>query len=215
MLNKKRGWLSTLINGIPSGILLCIGCAVSMSAETKIIGAFLFSLGLFIIIQFGLGLFTGKAGYIATNPPSYVGEVALTILGNMIGTACGGTLLHITRFGNVFADKAAEIMLVKMNDNPLSMFVLAIFCGILMYSAVEGSKRASNKGDYIDALFAAVFPVVVFIICGFNHCIADMSYFFISGCANAHLAPLYFCMAILGNALGCNVIPLFKKAIDR
>ncbi|MDO5398024.1 MAG: formate/nitrite transporter family protein [bacterium] len=209
--NSKNQFISNIINAVPSGILLCIGCAVSMSVESKALGAFLFSLGLFLIIRFKLGLYTGKAGYISTNPPSYLIEVGLTIIGNIIGTALGGTLLYFTRFGVSFSEKASAVMASKMSDSPVSMFILAVFCGILMYSAVEGSKRASQNRDFISGLFAVVMPVMVFILCGFNHCVADMSYFFISGCHNPESAPLYFTAVILGNALGCNLIPLFAR----
>lgn len=213
MNNNKNQCISYIVNAIPSGILLCIGCAVAMSVESKIIGAFLFSLGLFLIIRFGFGLYTGKAGYIATKPPLYLLEVIFTLIGNTIGTALGGTLLYFTRFGASLSEKASAIMDAKMIDNPVSMFILAIFCGILMYSAVEGSKRAAQNRDYISGLFTIVIPVMVFIICGFNHCIADMGYFFISGCQGMGTAPLYFAVVILGNALGCNIIPLFEKLL--
>ena len=55
--------ISFLSDGILSGIFLCVGCCVSMSVESKPLGAFLFSLGLCAIIVFKFGLFTGKAGY--------------------------------------------------------------------------------------------------------------------------------------------------------
>ena len=38
--------ISFLSDGILSGIFLCVGCCVSMSVESKPLGAFLFSLGL-------------------------------------------------------------------------------------------------------------------------------------------------------------------------
>lgn len=213
--NSKHQYISHIINAVPSGIFLCIGCAVSLSVESKALGAFLFSLGLFLIIRFKLGLYTGKAGYIATKSPVYIIEVLLTLIGNVIGTALGGTLLYFTRFSALLSEKASVIMAAKMGDNPVSMFILAVFCGILMYSAVEGSKRASQNRDYISALFAVVMPVMVFILCGFNHCVADMSYFFISGCRGLGAVPLYFAAVILGNALGCNIIPLFAKLSSR
>lgn len=208
--HPKNQHISTIINAVPSGILFCIGCAANMSAGSKALGSFLFSLGLFIIIRFRLGLYTSKAGYITANPPSYLIEVGLTIVGNIIGTALGGTLLHFTRSGILFTEKASAVMEAKMTDNPVSMFILAVFCGILMYAAVEGSKRASQNGDHVSGLFAVIAPVMVFILCGFNHCVADMSYFFISGCHGLETAPLYFAVVILGNALGCNIIPLFS-----
>lgn len=208
MKNKN---LSYFIDGIMSGILLCVGCTVSLSVESKLAGSFLFSLGLFAIITFKLGLYTGKAGYMAMRPISYVGEVVLTLLGNIFGAAVGGGLLNLTRFGDKLSQGAAAVLEAKIYDAPLSIFVLAIFCGILMFTAVEGNKQASAKGDNVGALFVMVLPVMVFILCGFNHCIADFSYFFISRCASAVGFIKYVAIVILGNAVGCMAIPLIKK----
>ncbi|MGN1115141.1 MAG: hypothetical protein ACI4TH_01065, partial [Candidatus Ornithomonoglobus sp.] len=69
------------------------------------------------------------------------------------------------------------------------------------------------KGNHIGALFIVVLPVMVFIISGFNHCVADLAYFFISGCADAVHAPLYFLLAVTGNAAGCMLIPFLKRII--
>lgn len=207
----KKRIISYIADGVMSGVLLCIGCAVSMSVDSKPLGAFLFSLGLLAIIIFKFGLYTGKAGYMAVKPPKYILEVLLTILGNMIGTAIGGTLLNFTRFGNVFSERAAGIVDVKFSDEPLSMFVLAIFCGILMFTAVDGSARAQKNGNNIGASLFVIMPVMVFILCGFNHCVADMAYFFISRCHNIGGAFLYFAIVILGNAAGCMAIPIIKK----
>lgn len=199
------------VDGIMSGIFLCAGCAASMSAESSAFGSFLFSLGLCAIIKFGFGLYTGKAGYMAVNPPLYILEVLLTLAGNIVGTAIGGTLLRLTRFGDKFTEKAASIIDVKFADSPLSIFVLAVFCGILMFIAVDGSKRSARKGDFVSSLFFIVIPVMFFITCGFNHCVADLAYFFISGCSHAGGAAVYFLFVILGNAVGCMMIPFMKR----
>ena len=196
--------IGIVMGGVMAGFMLSIGCAVKLSVDNAVAGSFLFSLGLFAIITFGFGLFTGKARYMAVNPPSYIGEVALVLLGNFIGTAIGGTLLHITRFGAELSSAAAGVMAGKMSDGPLSMVVLAVFCGVLMFTAVDGSKRLRENKN---------FAGMVFILCGFNHSIADMGYFFISGCADAGKAPLYFVMVIIGNALGCMAIPAAEKII--
>ena len=203
--------ISFLSDGIVSGIFLCVGCCVSMSVESKPLGAFLFSLGLCAIIVFKFGLFTGKAGYMAVKPLSYVLEVVLTFIGNATGAAIGGFLLNLTRLGATLSEKAAAITATKFADSPLSIFVLAVFCGILMFTAVDGNKRATEKGDFVMSLFIVVLPVMVFILCGFNHCIADTCYFFISKCANASQAAVYFLCAVLGNAVGCMSVPMVKK----
>ena len=203
--------ISFLSDGILSGIFLCVGCCVSMSVESKPLGAFLFSLGLCAIIVFKFGLFTGKAGYMAVKPLSYVPEVVLTFIGNATGAAIRGFLLNLTRLGATLSEKATAITATKFADSPLSIFVLAVFCGILMFTAVDGNKRAAEKGDFVMSLFIVVLPVMVFILCGFNHCIADTCYFFISKCANASQAAVYFLCAVLGNAAGCMSVPMVKK----
>lgn len=203
--------ISFLFDGILAGVFLSIGCAASMSADNKALGAFLFSLGLFAIITFKLGLFTGKAGYMAVKPPSYIGEVAVTIVGNACGAAIGGTLLRLTRFAPVFTEKASYVIDAKFADNPVSIFILAVFCGIMMFTAVDGNKREKESGNHTGAVFVTVLPIMIFIMCGFNHCIADMAYFFISGCSHADGAAMYFLMAVLGNAVGCMLIPMIKK----
>lgn len=211
----KSKYISCLANGALAGIMLCIGCAVNLSSENPILGAFLFSLGLFAIIKLNFGLYTGKAGYMAVNPPSYIGEVALALAGNICGAAIGGAMLGLTRFSNGFADSAAVILSVKFADSYLSTFFLSMFCGILMFTAVEGNKRAMAAGDGTGALFAVSVPVMVFIICGFNHCIADICYFFISGCVDIAAAVPYFIFVILGNAAGCMLIPFVKRFAAR
>ena len=49
---QKNKWLSFLADGMLSGLMIGIGCVVSMSCENRYLGAFLFSLGLFCIVQF-------------------------------------------------------------------------------------------------------------------------------------------------------------------
>lgn len=207
----KNKYVSFSTDSIMSGILLCIGCAVYLSAPNALSGSFMFSLGLFAIITFKLGLYTGKAGYMAMRPASYIIEVAFTLLGNALGTCIGGFLLNLTKLGDKIAPKAAAVIEGKVLDNPASIFVLGIFCGILMFTAVEGNRRVGEKGDFIGSLFVMVLPVMVFIICGFNHCVADFAYFFVGRCAHASAFLPYIILVILGNAVGCMFIPIIKK----
>lgn len=208
---KENKVLSVLASSTAGGFFISLGCCVNLSAGSKPLGAFLFSLGLFMIITFGFGLYTGKAGYMALKPPSYIIEVVLTLVGNAFGALVFGALLWFTRPYPELSQAAARVTSVKFGDFPTGAFALAVFCGVLMFAAVDGNRRLSEKGNFVGALFAVVMPVIAFILCGFNHCIADMGYFFISGCANFQKAGLYFLAVIPGNALGCMLIPLIKK----
>lgn len=89
---NKNKWISFLADGILSGLMLGIGGMVSLSSENRFLGAFLFSLGLFCIVQFKYGLFTGKVGYIVNRDLPYVAETAVTLVGNALGTLIAALL---------------------------------------------------------------------------------------------------------------------------
>lgn len=216
---KVNKWLSYIIDGILSGITLGVGGMVSFSSDNRYVGAFLFSLGLFTIVQFRYGLFTGKVGYIVNREPAYILEVLVTLISNAVGTFISAILLRQTRFfttvvsgmEQTIEERVSAAVDGKIHDDPLSIFVLAAFCGMLMFTAVEVNRQCRAKGNFVGALFGVVFPVVVFIICGFNHCIADMFYYFFCGCPDVPDAILYFVLAVLGNAAGGMFIPAMKK----
>ena len=91
----------------------------------------------------------------------------------------------------------------KLNDDYISLFLLGIFCGFLMYASVEGYKTVKNPL----ILFAGV---SAFILCGFEHCIANMFYFSMAGMWSAK-AFLCILVITLGNSIGGMLIPLGKK----
>lgn len=215
----KNRWLSFIIDGILSGFTLGVGGMVSLSSDNRYIGAFLFALGLFTIVQFKYGLYTGKVGYIVNREPAYILEVLVTLVSNAAGTLIAAVLLRQTRFFTAtvagmdvtIEERVTATINGKINDNPLSIFILAVFCGMLMFIAVEANRQCRAKGNFAGALFGVVFPVVVFIICGFNHCVADMFYYFFCGCPDVPKALVYFVFAITGNAAGGMLIPALKK----
>lgn len=220
MEKKKNKWLSFFVDGLLSGLMIGIGGIVSLSCENRYIGAFLFSLGLFCIIHLQCGLYTGKVGYILDRDRAYLGETFFTLLANAVGAGLTAGLVHLTRFARDVSvngmdvslmDRAQAAMEAKLSDSPLSSFVLAFFCGVMMFSAVEGCRRCTEKKNHVAGLFVVVMPIMVFIQAGFNHCVADMFYYFLAGCPNPIRALLYFPMAIAGNAFGGICIPFLKR----
>ncbi len=216
----KNKWLSFLCDGILAGIMIGVGGIVNLSCDNRYLGAFLFSLGLFCIILFKYGLYTGKVGYIVSHKPSYLGETFFTLLANAIGAAITAGLILLTRFARdttvsgmdmTLMDRAVATMDNKLSDSLISSFVLAIFCGLMMFTAVEGSRRCMEKNNYIGAAFVTVLPIMVFILAGFNHCVADLFYFFLAGCPSIGRACAYFPVVIIGNLVGGIIVPLLKK----
>ena len=86
------------------------------------------------------------------------------------GNGSGSGLLSQTRIGGNIRERAAALCQTKLSDSLASILILAFFCGILMYVAVEGFRSGGNP-------LIVIFSVSVFILCGFEHCIANMFYF--------------------------------------
>ena len=157
-----------------------------------------------------MNLYTGKVGYILINKIEYIYELLLGLLGNFIGTFIIGKLILLTRVSNI-NEKALSLVNIKLNDNLLSIFILSIFCGILMYIAVNNYKKVGTEiGKYIGIFMC----VMTFILCGFEHCIANMYYFSVSSTWSLNTL-LYLLVMILGNSLGGILIPLCNKVIKK
>ena len=213
MNERIKTIISQFVNGIIGGMLIGIGGCVSLSCDNKYVGSFLFSLGLFGIIQFGFGLFTGKVGYVPLRRVSYLSECLFTLLGNAFGTFVDAFLLNRTRIGGAITEKSLGSVSTKLADTTLSAFILAVFCGMLMFIAVDNARLSREEGGHIQKVLGTVMCVMVFILCGFNHCIADMFYLFLTG-EMVH-AGIYLPLVIIGNALGGMLIPLLKMLTDK
>ncbi len=197
MKKKYIKLLDYLVKGIYAGIMIGIAGCVYLSVENHIAGSFLFALGLLTICMYGMNLYTGKIGYVLINKLDYLVELLLTLIGNFIGTFVVGKLILLTRF-KAIGKAAHDIGMLKLNDNLLSIFILAFFCGILMYIAVNNHKKISGEiGKYIGIFLC----VMVFILCGFEHSIANMFYFS-AGTLWSFKTLLYVFIMVLGNSGG-------------
>ena len=189
--------------------MIALGGTVFLSIENKVIGASLFSIGLFGVLIYNLNLYTGKIGYLITNfNLKYVKELAITIIGNFIGACSVGFILRYTRIYDKIYEKSLILANTKLNDNILSIFILSIFCGILMYYAVNGFKKQTDFGKYL----VVYLGVAVFILCGFEHCIANMYYFSVADIWSLKTLG-YTGIMVLGNSVGSFIIPLCNLVI--
>lgn len=189
-----------------AGAAISIGGTVFLSLDSKVLGALFFSVGLFMVCTLGLNLYTGKVCYLPGKGWHYVGFVGLVWLGNLVGAEVVALLLKATRVGAALTEKAAALCAVKTGDSLLSLFILGIFCNIMIYVGVESYLANPHEpGKYL----GMVLGVVVFILCGFEHCVADMFYFAMGGWSLRALVCLV--VITLGNALGGVIFPLAKR----
>lgn len=204
---KKEDLLKTLLKSILAGIMIAIGGVCFLAIENKIVGAFVFSLGLFMVVTRGLNLFTGKVGFWLGSEKGYGKELCIILLGNFLG-ACGvGALMRLTRFAQVFGEKATALSLAKIGDSPLSIFILAIFCGVLMYLAVDTYR---SNPDQLARYLALFLCVGGFILCGFEHCVANMFYFTVAGAWSMKSLVWMFVM-VVGNSVGSLAFAYVQK----
>ena len=201
--------INTFISGIMAGIAIALGGTVFLSVDNKIIGAVAFTVGLFCVCTMGLSLFTGKVCYALDNDKAYAANLIIIWLGNLAGTFLTAWVLSLTRIAPTISEKATALAETKLSDGLLSIFILAIFCNIMIYIAVDGFKNNPHElGKYL-ALF---FGVVVFILCGFEHCIANMFYFSVAGAWSARTL-LYVLVMTAGNAVGGLILPTLRKLV--
>lgn len=197
------------ISAILAGILIGIGGCVYIAyqAKSSFLASLLFSFGLFTIIMFNLHLYTGKIGYLFENEKKYFLELLIIFIGNAIGSILIGLVLRCTRYIKNYQQTIDNIVNIKINDNLLSIFVLAFLCGIMIYFAVEGSKIITSG---FPKTFAIVVPIIIFILSGFEHVIANIFYFTVSGSYEIKML-LYLFVMLIGNSLGSITIWGLKK----
>lgn len=199
--------LKTFIGAVLAGISIALGGLVFLSVENKVIGAALFTVGLFTVCTFGLNLFTGKVCYVFQSDRTYALMIPVIWLGNLAGTGLTALCASLTRAAPSLTEKAQALCQGKLNDGMVSLFFLGVLCNIFIYIAVEGFKNNPHElGKYLSLIFG----VMVFILCGTEHCVADMFYFWMGGVWNGH-AVLALLVITLGNAAGGVLFPLLRS----
>lgn len=176
----------------------------------QVVGALLFTIGLFVICTRGYSLFTGKVSAFLDNKNAFFVISLLVIwLGNLLGCMLLAWLESLTLMaGPTGIDAVAKSMVdAKMGSSYLSLFVLGILCNIFIFIAVSGfNSNLHPLGKHL-ALFLGV---SVFILTGTEHSVADMYYWCISG--EIYRTPgeslLRILIVTLGNAVGGLFLPL-------
>ena len=190
--------LSKICSGISAGLLIGIGGTVFLACDNKYIGAALFTVALLCICLKGYSLYTGRIGFIPeTHDKETVSALLLGLLGNLIGTVLSGYAILFAM--PKLSDAAYVLCTAKLEQAFPETLIRGIFCGILMYLAVSIYKEKQNT-------IGILFCIPVFILSGFEHSVADMYYFAVSGMVDLQ-AFGFIWTVILGNTLGAMILP--------
>lgn len=199
-------YLKSFVSALLGGTCIGLGGIAFLTLENKVLGALFFTLGLFTICTFHLNLFTGKVCYVFQRDRAYARELPLIWLGNLAGTGLVAAVVRLSRLAPL-SEKAAAICQVKLSDTLVSLFLLSLLCNIFIYIAVEGfQKNPHELGKYLSLFFG----VMGFVLCGFEHCVANMFYFSVSGAWSGE-ALVRLLVMTLGNSAGGVLFPLVRQ----
>lgn len=179
----KNIYLKTIIRSILAALLICLGGAIYLACENKIVGSCLFSIGLISVIVLQADLFTGKIGYLNKN--NWL-QIIIILLVNLLTAFLLGMLYQVV-YG------VQDLYLIKLEKPSYQIFLDSIICGILIYLAVEIYKQIKN-------IIPVIMCVMGFILCGAEHSIADMFYFGASNMSWYGFGIIW--LIVLGNTIG-------------
>lgn len=189
--------LNKLLKSIYAGIAIGLGATIYLLCSNKIVGAFMFSIGILIVMEFKLKLYTG---YVPTmrdkeKVVDYVVNSTFVFIGNLIGAMILALLLALTKLQPQLYSLTTNVCDVKLSDNLLSVFILAILCGIIIALIVK-AKNYKKQVLYVGLMIAT------FILCGFEHVVANAFYFSFSLKLFTLPGLLFMLICLLGNFVG-------------
>ncbi len=196
-----------------SGFMIGIGGTASLlanhlfGAAGRLIGAVLFSLGIYAIVTYGMKLFTGMVADIPKIGLKGFWQLPLCFVCNILGVAIVALLVWQSPLADAVISTGRAIVQGKlaMEHWAIRSFCSAILCGWLITLSVWAPKYAPKKN--LSASIEVLFPVVVFAFCGFDHSVANMLYFYFFGEISWRVLG-YILASIAGNIVGGVLLPL-------
>ena len=183
-MDKKQ----IFIKAVYAGFMIGIGGIVYLSIENRILSALFFSFGLLTIVTQGFCLYTGKIGFI--QKPQELLDMLIIIIGNYIGTLLTAFLANAAQL----KISSEELVNKKLDISLWNVLLLAVFCGVMMFLAIDNYKKNKN-------IVFIIAPVMIFILSGFEHSIADMFYFNLNGIHSLNEVA-FIIVTLLGNGIG-------------
>lgn len=184
--------------GLMAGAAIGIAATVYMKVG-GVTGAVMFSFGLIAVVMLQLPLFTGQSQFVWNSGKRDYAVLGLMLMLNILGCS----LIAALTTNDAIRDSAYKIVQTRIDNGILLNCLLAIPCGFIMTTAVQG---AALKKNWLPLLFG----VPAFIICGFPHCIADVYYYSATGFTELGFLGTGTVLAaylptVVGNFIGCNL----------
>jgi formate/nitrite transporter len=171
-----------MIMSIMAGLYISLGAQGFMvTYENLFLRAAVFPVGLMLIVLVGGELYTGNClmtfAYLQKKITlgDYAKSLLQVFLGNLIGALIVVGLLY---FGGVYNNTALSETIVKIANSKLSLtFMQSLSKGILCNILVSlGVWFATTAKDTTGKILGSWFPVMLFVLCGYEHVVANMFY---------------------------------------
>ncbi|WMJ77740.1 MULTISPECIES: formate/nitrite transporter family protein [unclassified Sedimentibacter] len=177
MTVKKR-----YIMSIMAGLYISLGAQGFMvTYDNLFIRAAVFPVGLMLIVLVGGELFTGNCLmtfallHKKITFKDYMSSLLQVLIGNLIGALVAVGFLY---FGGIYNNPAMAETVVNIANSKLSLsFTEALFKGILCNVLVSlGVWFATTSKDTTGKILGCWFPIMLFVLCGYEHVVANMFY---------------------------------------
>lgn len=194
----KLPWWKMLILGLFAGMFIAlagVGATFGNIYGGKIAGACIFTAGLAMVVVAGSELFTGNnlmvlALFGRKIPLSkMLKNWLLVFIGNMLGAILIAAIVVVSGLFDAVQDTVIATATAKTSLSFFEALLRGILCNFLVCIAVWMAFSADTVASKIMAVF---FPIMLFVLCGFEHSIANC--FFIpagmmTGAINGLAAP--------------------------
>jgi len=196
-----KSLLAGVLIALAGGTYLSCGSLISNPDLAKIVGSFLFSIGLIAVLMLEANLFTGKVGYIDSWHKFGLACACLIynlLVAFLIGMLYKGINLPGAISGGPFIS--------RLDKHWYKMLADGFGCGALIYLAVELYRRTKN-------VIPVIICVMAFILSGTEHCIADA--FYLGASQLSWKAFGYLWLAVVGNSLGAAGVHWLQVGAER
>lgn len=176
---------------IMAGIMIGMGAAASSVAAhdisnvgiARLAAAFVFPVGLMMVILLGAELFTGDCLMVVglpekeITPIQFIRMLVLVYFGNLMGGVVLSWLVvtsgQLDYSGGKLGAYTIKVALGKVLLTPDKAITSGILCNILVCAAVLMALCAK---DVTGKLLVSFFVIMLFVTAGFEHCVANMYY---------------------------------------
>lgn len=229
--NEKNG-MKILVSGFVAGMFIALaGIGQMTAAQTlaqtfdggfaKFIGASIFPVGLMLCVFTGTSLFTGNSlltlSFLTKDISLWnlIRNLALVWVGNFLGSIFTA---YVSFYSGIFASPAMEKAVVNSAVSKIGLsFSEAVFSGFLCNILVAiGVVMAMSAVDAAGKLLACWFPIMLFVVSGYQHVVANMYVISVGKLLSPESIPLadtfinHFIPVTIGNFLSGGVfLPVF------